>query len=383
MATKDQEILDLDDPKISQLVMDLMSLQKDINGHSRRFDELLKPFDQEEDADGLFSLQLKVLDKYYEQNLLNFFSRAFHVKCNPTVSDYCKLWEAWEISGHRLSNDDCLKFWVYVLKHWGEKTEKTITEKLVKLPVASGSDEVLLFNKHDVFIADDLQLKDLFNRFSAQSLFVWYPQPSKPSLPQMKLFDIYRKIGVRTISESVEKEESYTVDVAQLNQVNPKENLITKDLVTLILGFLANPVMKMEAERRHEIIRGLLNITFLEIVEPISVKYSLSLSSGEIVNARASRMICWDRESSKFFTQKLDRSSGYKNQIEYATDFSEAISEGVLWENCDHIGALSELIKLAFVLEFDEEAVRFLMESKNLQIYLEDEEFIASVFPSD
>ena len=94
-------------------------------------------------------------------------------------------------------------------------------------------------------------------------------------------------------------------------------------------------------------------------------------------------MIRWDRESSKFFTQKLDRYSGYENQIEYATYFSEAISDGVLWENCDHIGALSELIKLAFVLEFDEEAVRFLMESKNLQIYLEDEEFIASVFPSD
>ncbi|KAM3752101.1 hypothetical protein ACB098_04G163600 [Castanea mollissima] len=226
-------------------------------------------------------------------------------------------------------------------------------------------------------------LKDLFERFSAQPLFVWYPQPSNPSLPQMDLFDIYKKIGVRTLSESVEKEESDTVDVAQLNQVNPKENLITKDLVTLILGFLANPVMKMKAERRHEIIQGLLNITFLEIVEPITVNYSLPLSSGEIVNARASRMICWDRKSSKLFTLKLDRSSGYENQIEYATYFSEAISEGVLWENCDHIGALSELIKLAFVLEFDEKAVRFLMKSKNLQIYLEDEEFFASVFPSD
>ncbi|KAM4107745.1 hypothetical protein ACJW30_04G168400 [Castanea mollissima] len=243
--------------------------------------------------------------------------------------------------------------------------------------------EDVLFNKHDVFIADDLQLKDLFERFSAQPLFVWYPQPSNPSLPQMDLFDIYKKIGVRTLSESVEKEESDTVDVAQLNQVNPKENLITKDLVTLILGFLANPVMKMKAERRHEIIQGLLNITFLEIVEPITVNYSLPLSSGEIVNARASRMICWDRKSSKLFTLKLDRSSGYENQIEYATYFSEAISEGVLWENCDHIGALSELIKLAFVLEFDEKAVRFLMKSKNLQIYLEDEEFFASVFPSD
>nr|POE74477.1 hypothetical protein CFP56_57325 [Quercus suber] len=225
------------------------------------------------DKDGLFSSQLKVLDKYYEQKFLDFFSHAFRVKCDPPVPDYCELWEVWESSGRQLSHDDCLKYWGYIWKHWGEMAEKTLTEKLVKLPVASGSDEVLLFNKHDVFIADDLQLKDLFEQFSAQSLFVWYPQPSNPSLPQMNLFDIYKKLGVRTISESVEKEE-YRVDVAQLNQVIPKENLITKDLVTLILGFLANPVMKTKAERRHEIIRGLLNITFLEIVEPITVKYS-------------------------------------------------------------------------------------------------------------
>ena len=221
------------------------------------------------DKDGLFSSQLKVLHKYFEQKFLDFFSHAFRVKCDPSVADYFELWEVWESSGRRLSHDDCLKFWGYILKHWGEMAEKTLTEKLMKFPVASGSNEVLLFNKHDVFIADDLQLKDLFEQFSAQSLFVWYPQPSNPSLPQMNLFDIYKKIGVRTISESVEKEE-YRVGVAQLNQVNPKENLITKDLVTLILGFLANPVMKMKAERRHEIIRGLLNITFLEIVEPIT-----------------------------------------------------------------------------------------------------------------
>ena len=69
--------------------------------------------------------------------------------------------------------------------------------------------------------------------------------------------------------------------------------------------------------------------------------------------------------------------------MEYAIYFSEAISEGVLWENSDHIGALSELIKLAFMVEFNEEAVRFLMKFKNLQIFLEDEEFLASVFPSD
>uniref|UniRef100_A0A2N9J067 Sacsin/Nov domain-containing protein n=1 Tax=Fagus sylvatica TaxID=28930 RepID=A0A2N9J067_FAGSY len=335
------------------------------------------------DKDGLFSLQLKVLDKYYEPKLLNFFSHAFGVQCNPSVDDYCKLWEVWESSGYRLSHADCLKFWGYVLKHWSQRTEKTLTDRLVKLPVASGSDGILLLDKHDVFIADDLLLKDLFEQFSPQPIFVWYPQPSLPSLPQTKLLEIYRKIGVRTISESVEKEESSSVDVSQINQVNPKEFLITKDLVMLILGFLADPVMKMEAERRHETIQGLLNVTFLETVEPITVNYSLSLSSGEIVKATASQMIRWDREASKFFTQKLDRSSGFKNLIEYATYFSEAISEGVLWENNDHIGALTELIKLAFMLEFNEEAVVFLMKSKNLQIFLEDKEFLACAFPSD
>ena len=53
------------------------------------------------------------------------------------------------------------------------------------------------------------------------------------------------------------------------------------------------------------------------------------------------------------------------------------------WENSDQIGALSELIKLAFMLEFNEDSVGFLMKSKNLQIFKEDEEFLASAFPSD
>ena len=121
-----------------------------------------------------------------------------------------------------------------------------------------------------------------------------------PSLPPTKLLEIYRKIGARTISESVQKEESSSVDVAKLNQVNRKEFFIMKGLVMLILGFLANPVMKMEAKSRHETIQRLLNVTFLETVEPITVNYSLSLSSGEIMNARLSQIICWDERLQSF-----------------------------------------------------------------------------------
>lgn len=94
-------------------------------------------------------------------------------------------------------------------------------------------------------------------------------------------------------------------------------------------------------------------------------------------------MIRWDRESKKLFTVKMDRSGGHRKNIEYATCFSEAISEGLLWENEDHIRELAELIKLAFVLEFDEGAIEFLMKTQNLQLFLEDDRFISSAFPTD
>ena len=44
--------------------------------------------------------------------------------------------------------------------------------------------------------------------------------------------------------------------------------------------------------------------------------------------------------------------------------------------------SLSELIQLAFLVEFNEEAVEFLMKSKNMQIFMEDEEFLSAAFPS-
>ncbi|XP_065630885.1 uncharacterized protein LOC112017384 [Quercus suber] len=240
------------------------------------------------DEDGLFSLQLKVLDKYFEPELLDFFSNAFDVGNYPSVDDYLIFGRFGKVQANHCH----------------------------------------MLTVHNVFMADDLQLKDIFEKFSSQPLFVWCPQPSMPSLPPTKLLEIYRNTGVRTISESVQKEESSSVDVAELNQVNPKEFLITKG-------------------------------------EPITVNYSLSLSSGEIVNARLSQIIRWDEKLQSFLQRSWT-----------------AISEGLLWENSDHIGALSELIKLAFILEFGEEAVMLLMKSKNLQI-IEDEDFLSSAFPSD
>uniref|UniRef100_M1D4Y2 DNA binding protein n=2 Tax=Solanum tuberosum TaxID=4113 RepID=M1D4Y2_SOLTU len=110
---------------------------------------------------------------------------------------------------------------------------------------------------------------------------------------------------------------------------------------------------------------------------------SLSLSSGEVLNVNVSRMICWERKSSKIFLQRLDKSGGYKSKLEYATYFSEVVAEGILKEKEDFVPQLAELIKLGFILKFDEAAIEFLMKTENLQIFLEDEEFLSSAFTSE
>ncbi|KAI4317520.1 hypothetical protein L6164_025382 [Bauhinia variegata] len=330
------------------------------------------------DEDNLFGSRFYILEKHYDKKLLPFFS-SLSVKHKPSIDDYIELWEEWE-SLEKISHDECCKFWAFVLQHWSQKTEKKLADRLMKLPVPSGPNEILLLNKDDVFIADNLSLKTLFED---ENVFIWYPQQSLPSLPRSELLDIYRKIGVRNISESVSKEETSLLVGFQLRRLDPRDSVIGKGLVKLILGFLACSILKMEAEKRHEAVQGLIGLAVLETPEPVTVRYSLELSYGNIISKEASRMVRWERENMKFFSHKRGFTGGSKSMIKYATYFSEAISEGVLNENVEHVPALSELIKLAFVLEFEEESVDFLMESKDLQIFLEDEEFLGSAFPSD
>ncbi|KAK3183205.1 hypothetical protein Dsin_030491 [Dipteronia sinensis] len=190
------------------------------------------------DKDDLFSSQLYVLDKHYDRKLLGFFAIALGVKSNPTVGDFCKLWKVWESSEHQLSSGECCAFWVCVMKHWSSKTEALLADCLVKLPVDSGSDGILLFDRHDVFIADDLQLKDAFEQSSCGSIFVWYPLPSLPALPRTKLLEIFSKIGVRTISESVQKQELSVEEGVEFKQVKPRDiYILTKHWLSSFLAF--------------------------------------------------------------------------------------------------------------------------------------------------
>ncbi|KAI3990923.1 hypothetical protein MKX01_026107 [Papaver californicum] len=334
------------------------------------------------DKDNLFGLQLNVLEKHYEKDLLNYFCIAFGVRQNPNADDYCKLWKKWESTKQKLTPVECRAFWLYIAKHWNLKTQKLLSDKLSKLPVSSkDSADILLLDKDAILIPDDLQLQDCLEKASPEALFVWYPRPSFPSVTNSKLNDIYASVGVRTISESVSKEGSSCLDTAELRQITSKGTFIKKGLVRITLAFLADPSLEIDFEKRHQMVNYLLDLMVFETEEPITASYGLNLSTGGILKVEVSRMIRWERENMKLFTQKMDRSSaGHKENIAYATYFSEVIAEGLLWEKTDQISDLCELIKLGWLLDFEEEAISFLLKSKNLQLCYEDEEFLNSAF---
>lgn len=334
------------------------------------------------DKSGFFGLQLHILEKHYDKELVSFFFKL-GVKCNPSLDDFLKLWNSWDNAGRSLSQSECQTFWKFIVKHWSERNEKFLSENLSKLPAGSGLKGILMLDKRDVFIGDSLYLRDLFEQKSSHPLFVWCPEPGLPSLPRQKLLAIYGSIGVRNLSESVLKKDLSSVDCVGLEPVQPKEVFIQRGLFKLILGFLAHPSLQMEVHKRHEALKCLMDVSIFETLEPIARDCSLQLSSGEVINVEVNRMMCWDRESSKLFLQKLDKSGGYKCKLEYATNFSEVVAEGVLREKEDYVPQLAELIKLGFILEFDEAAIGFLMKTKNLQIFLEDEEFLSSAFTSE
>ncbi|KAG2261857.1 hypothetical protein Bca52824_068936 [Brassica carinata] len=339
------------------------------------------------DKDKLFGTKLNVLENHYgsgdeNRRLLVFFSSAFEVRGSPSVEDYCALWKDWERTKERVSYDECCAFWRFVARHsYTTKADKFLSESISRLPVNTPdyneSGGILLCDKSDVFVADDLLLKDLFTE---SPVFVWYPSPSIPTLSQTKLTEIYRKLGVKEISKCVEMSEAkLTTNGVKAEQ--GENHLIGRGLVRLILGFLSDPSLKIEAEERSEIIQSLVSLNVLETPETIATEYALNLpSKGEKLVARAKRTIRWEREKGVVYAEKIEKACGKRKVLEYATCFAEVIAKGAMWQREDLIGELSELVKMAYLVEFDEEALEFLMKSKNLQVYEENEKLISDAY---
>jgi len=183
-------------------------------------------------------------------------------------------------------------------------------------------------------------------------------------LSKSKPSDIYRKIGARNISELLCKEESSIHHDFKLKNVDPNNIFNLQGLAKLILGFLACSSLEIEPKKRHEVVQNFLNLSFHETKEPINVSYSITLSSGKTITKKANKRVRWESQSCKFIIQKMD--GALDDILKYVTYFSEAISEGILRENHDHVPALTDLITTGFFLKFKNGEIDFLMQSKNL-----------------
>ncbi|XP_042388023.1 uncharacterized protein LOC121980124 [Zingiber officinale] len=326
----------------------------------------------------LFGSQLFILDKYYDTKIHEFFSRVFGVRLGPCVDDYCKLWSSWEVSAHYLTVQQCSAFWVFIAKHWNSNSVKLMLGSISKLPVQS-NDEVILSSKQDVFIPNDLLLKELFDKVSG-TIFVWYPQVTTPALSRANMNKIYSSIGVQSISEAVEKDESLRTTGASVREVDQKSLIWINGLLRIVLAFLSNTSLDIFANERHSLVKCLLDLEVLEIDEPVTVSYKLTLSSGRILDSKGTRIFLWEKDNAKLFLQR-DK-SGMKRKrhnIEYATNFADVIARGLLSEMPDQIAPLAELIRLGCLLNFEEDAVDYLLKTKNLQLFPEDVEFLSSI----
>ncbi|KAI3497810.1 hypothetical protein L1887_33360 [Cichorium endivia] len=260
---------------------------------------------------------------------------------------------------------------LFVVQNWYPTTQHTLTNNLLKIPVLNGNGNgIFLFDKRDVIIPDDLFLTDLFLKSSRPPIFAWIPQPSLNSqITRTKLLEVYTKLGVRTLSESARKNIR---DHIQIHDADSKEKIINKGLLKLILAFLADSNLKIDPYKRHEAVSRVLALEACE--SPEICASSLLVAFNKI---RCSK------KKKRLFMQKMETSSfGHKYVIEYASHFAEEIAEGVLLL-CDKeqlVPDLSELIRLGYFVDFDEEAVDFLIKTKNLHICVEDQHYLSSTF---
>ncbi|RLM58513.1 uncharacterized protein C2845_PM18G07760 [Panicum miliaceum] len=333
------------------------------------------------DRNGLFSTHFSVLDKYYEKDLLGFFSNVLGVRHCPRVLDHCILWRSWECTCFELTPASCSFFWEFIGNRWNATTAKLLSGYVTRVPVLSGG-KIILREVEDVFVPDDLLLKHLFDQFCSEPIFVWYPTGlSFTSRAQMDT--IYQRLGVRAISKAVTKDETHVLNMNRCQVVEAKDAMVTPGLLRIILAFLANPALEIGSDKRHQMASYLLSVTALEMTEPISVSYQIKLSLGRTVTVKGRRMFMWERENRKLYMQKSEGPHGRTTRMEFATCFGEEISQGLLYERVDLIPSLTELLKVGFFLGFEEDEVEYLLKTKNLQLYSEDEDFPLGAFPRE
>ena len=298
------------------------------------------------------------------------------------MGEYFQLWNDWVFSNdHQVSDMECYFFWECISKYWKPETEETFKQHLTTVPaIACLDDKICLVNKESVFVPDDLRLKKIFASVSVP-LFVWFPNfGSLSSSLARRLLDIYCSLGVKKLSDSVNRKVGSILAEDESKNLIPKGGLIEKGLIKIILAFLAGPRIEMPAKERQEAAKTLLNLSLCEREQLIKVTYLLTPYPNKTVEVETKKLVFWNKNSKQLI---IDR-SGYgdrKTNFEFGSCFAQVISEGLLPEGRElAVANLSRIIHLGFLYEFKEDSVDHLLVHENLKLFMEDTEFLDSLF---
>ncbi len=330
------------------------------------------------DQHNLFGSHLHALDKYYDKELLPFLSRAFGVKEVPSPYDYMDIWNNWESDMDQVSTAELSSFLEQMSENWenwDSSTKSIIQKQVTQLPAATTSGAVQFVMKEEAFIPDDLQLERSFTEASEKPLFVWLP-PSCSSSPA-KLFEIYRSLGVKKLSEAVQCDPHCTTSASKkFEKIDSRNCLIGKELIKMVLAFLAD----MPVEEKQQTAKSLLKISVYGTDDPISVRYALQLPSQKVkLVAEVKKMVFWEKNLQRLLVEKSSWNGAQKG-VEFIACFARAISEAVLPKSSDD--RLCRIIQMAMAFGLKEVTVDYLLWTENLKLTVEDEEFLDHSFPS-
>ncbi|XP_074280401.1 uncharacterized protein LOC141605501 [Silene latifolia] len=337
------------------------------------------------DRDYTFHTLYHCLENYYEDELLPIFSRAFGVVEFPAVSHYMLLYDNWlKRENHELTAEECSIFWGFIIENWNSST-KDFLKKLTKLPSMSANcNKIQLSSKENLFLPDDLFLKNIFTNLDECPPFVWLPRGSIASHnAPVLLHQVYAFLEVKSLSKSVELHVKISPVLNEEPNVNLKSNVISRGLIKLLLCYLASFKVNMAVKARHQVVSSVLNLSVSETTGPISVNYKLVLPGGGPLEVESQKLVHWELKSDSLFIEK----SSYKNRklsMKFGSYFSQELAEGLLsQEKSPAVNDLQKIIQLGLVYDFEEDAVEFLITRENLELVSEDERFLDSAFPSD
>jgi len=233
----------------------------------------------------------------------------------------------------------------------------------------------------DVFIPDDLSLAHMFATLaeSVQPRFMWFDNTEIGLEAASKLCS---QIGVNNLSTSVRK---LGVPLTTLTSRDCYEESSTgvryvcDGLFRAILGYLSKNGVNIR--KRHDLLCPLMATTEMTIKSSILRSYVLQTASAVFIEAKETVMAYWERERKLLYRLEFEdlKDLNVESRTNFCIQFVTTIAEGLLTQHPSlKVDGLRDFLLPLVAFNFELEFVDCVLRHKNMQIYPEDEEFLAS-----